>query len=519
MLEREAPLEPLQCEVTDTFKGLGSRAAATLVPFVCSHPFPGCFPADLPSSRHHTAVRYRSMPLHNHFFAYDDPSVDDDSDSTENFLAHPSDAAEKHAKETDSLLPRPHSTSAVTHDNETRTLLYACGLTTFFFFVELIGGYLAGSLGIMSDAAHLLSDLAGFVISLIAVSVSRLPPNAHMTYGFARAEVLGAFVSILFIWALTLTLVFFAIERLFNPEPVHGSLMLMLGIVGLMVNFTLGFVLGHGHCSGHGHSHGEHSHNPSNPHAHDDTVPNQVSLSEGGNCVRRLDDVENHNPDQGNESGHGHEHDIERGDTFNRPNDIHNHRKDTGGQTCSSANTAHRGPGVGKDQRSVNIQAAYLHVIGDILQNVGVIVAALVLMFKPSWTFVDPICTLMFAVMVLMTTKDLARETMTVLMEGTPRSLKLDDIHAKLLELEGVNKVDALHVWSITSRRPALSVHLYKQSMSDGHDVVKDAQKVLAEHFGITHATIQVNFESVEYRDEVMEDPLKNDSVSYRPLN
>ncbi|PXF47795.1 Zinc homeostasis factor 1 [Gracilariopsis chorda] len=479
------------------------------------------------------------MPLHNHFFAYDDPSDGDDNDSAARVLSQPRTASDRHATETDSLLPRPASAPAIDTESETRTLVYACGLTTFFFIVELVGGHLARSLAIMSDAAHLLSDLAGFVISLIAVSVSRLPPNAHMSFGFARAEVLGAFVSILFIWALTMVLVVFAIERLFNPQPVHGPLMLILGIIGLLVNLVLGFVLGHGHSHDHGHSHGEHHHH--DHHVRNDFIPNHVSLNETGKGIQRLNDLENgymftgddhyssesndkdqhaHEHEYGHE--HDHEHDIGNGHSDHRPNGFHKDRKGINHKSSSSQGTAHRGPVAHKEQRSANLRAAYLHVLGDALQNVGVIVAAIVMTFKPSWTFIDPLCTLLFAVIVLMTTKNLARETMTVLMEGTPGSLKLDDIHAKLLTLDGVSKVGDLHVWSITSRRPALSVHLYKENVSAGHDVVKDAQKMLAEDFGISHATIQVNCETVECCDEVMafaEDPLKNDCVSYRPQN
>ena len=88
-----------------------------------------------------------------------------------------------------------------------------------------------------------LSDLAGFLISVTAIFVARLPANAKMSLGFARDEVLGAFISILFIWSLTAALVPFAVYRIFNPEPVNGCLMLALGCIGLAVNLALGLVL------------------------------------------------------------------------------------------------------------------------------------------------------------------------------------------------------------------------------------------------------------------------------------
>lgn len=346
---------------------------------------------------------------------------------------------------------------------ETRTLIGACVLTTFFFFVELIGGYYAGSLAIMSDAAHLLSDLAGLMISLLAVAVARLPPNATMSFGFARAEVLGAFVSILFIWALTIVLVIFAIHRLFAPSAVNGPLMLLLGAIGLAVNVVLGVVLGHGH---HGHAHG---------HGHDDDHAHDHQHSEAEH---------NHAHNDHNHGGHHNDHD---------------HSDDTG----------HDAPGrdwrsilFGHSIKSVNVRAAYLHVLGDALQNVGVLTAALFITIWPSWSFIDPICTLFFAAIVFMTTAQLARETMAVLMEGTPPGVKLNQIHDLLKDIQGVHRVGDFHVWSITASRPALSVHLYMTAEAAGHEVLKSAQRLLAEKFGIFHATIQVNCDTAECCDD-----------------
>lgn len=81
-----------------------------------------------------------------------------------------------------------------------KKLLIAVVLCALFMFAEILGGYLAGSLAIMTDAAHLLSDFASFVISLVALHLSKRPGSTTMSFGYARAEVIGAFVSILLIW-------------------------------------------------------------------------------------------------------------------------------------------------------------------------------------------------------------------------------------------------------------------------------------------------------------------------------
>ena len=149
--------------------------------------------------------------------------------------------------EREPLLPCGASSTGSTREDavgsEMRKIVVAVGLCSVFMIVELVGGYIAGSLAVMTDAAHLLSDMAGFLMSLIAMSVGRLPADASMTYGFARAEVIGALVSVIFIWALTLVLVVLAIYRLWHPERVHAPLMFLLGLIGLAVNIIMGSVL------------------------------------------------------------------------------------------------------------------------------------------------------------------------------------------------------------------------------------------------------------------------------------
>ena len=91
-------------------------------------------------------------------------------------------------------------------DNAIRKLIWVCVICTIFMTIEIIGGYLANSIAIMSDAAHLLSDLLGFLISIISIYISRKVAKNKMSYGYHRAEIIGALVSIVLIWALTLVL-------------------------------------------------------------------------------------------------------------------------------------------------------------------------------------------------------------------------------------------------------------------------------------------------------------------------
>ena len=115
------------------------------------------------------------------------------------------------------------------------------GLATLFCLifvaVEVVGGLLSNSLAILTDAAHLLSDVAGFAISLFAIWASSWEATPRQSYGFFRLEILGALLSIQLIWLLTGIIVYEAIYRLIHTsEPVDGRLMFLVASFGLVVN-------------------------------------------------------------------------------------------------------------------------------------------------------------------------------------------------------------------------------------------------------------------------------------------
>ena len=101
---------------------------------------------------------------------------------------------------------------------------------------EAVGGYLSGSLAILCDAAHQLSDVAGFVISFMAIWLTKKPATLKNSYGYHRADVLGALGSILIIWGLLIWLLTEAVKRLINPTDVDGEIMLITAIFGLGCN-------------------------------------------------------------------------------------------------------------------------------------------------------------------------------------------------------------------------------------------------------------------------------------------
>jgi zinc transporter 2 len=144
---------------------------------------------------------------------------------------------------------------------------------------EVVGGLMSGSLAILSDAAHMFSDLSGFFISIFSVWVGTKPANKILSYGYARAEVIGAMASIVLIWGLTIMLLYEATHRIIVKEFVQDPLiMLITAGGGLLCNIAMAKVLhsgpGHHHHGGgscphsHGHSH-KHGHDHGHGHGHD----------------------------------------------------------------------------------------------------------------------------------------------------------------------------------------------------------------------------------------------------------
>ena len=121
---------------------------------------------------------------------------------------------------------------------------------------KFVGGIIANSLAILTDAAHMFSDLTGFIISLISLFIARKPANTAMSYGYHRAEVIGAMASVILIWGLTAWLVTEATERIVKMDyTINGLVMLITAVLGLLTNLLMFNIL---HSGGHGHSHGGH---------------------------------------------------------------------------------------------------------------------------------------------------------------------------------------------------------------------------------------------------------------------
>jgi cobalt-zinc-cadmium efflux system protein len=127
-----------------------------------------------------------------------------------------------------------------------KALTWALVLTGVFGIVEAVGGWLAGSLALLSDAGHMFTDTAALGLALFAQWVARRPPSVRASYGYARAEVLAAFVNALALLALVVFIVIEAVRRMLAPQPVAGGTVLVIALVGMLVNVVSAWILSRG---------------------------------------------------------------------------------------------------------------------------------------------------------------------------------------------------------------------------------------------------------------------------------
>ena len=153
--------------------------------------------------------------------------------------------------------------------------------------------------------------------------------------------------------------------------------------------------------------------------------------------------------------------------------------------------------------QSLNMRGAFLHVAGDTLGSVGAIIAGIAMVLW-QWYLADPIVSVVVAVLVLVSSWQLVRESVDVLLEGTPRNLNISEILADLGRVEGILAVHDLHVWSITSGLPAMSCHVVLSRAVDAATILAILSRLMSEKYHIHHTTIQTETEHLIEADAIL---------------
>lgn len=140
----------------------------------------------------------------------------------------------------------------------------------------------------------------------------------------------------------------------------------------------------------------------------------------------------------------------------------------------------------------LNVQSAFLHVLGDALASVGVIAAGIVIALT-GWTVIDPLVSVLIGVIILVGSGNVLRKSIHILVEGVPRGLTASEVAEAMHAVPGVSEVHDLHIWTVSPSYISLSAHvvLNDQSLSEAQGIMDDLKAALAEQFGIEHTTIQ----------------------------
>ena len=290
--------------------------------------------------------------------------------------------------------------------NNRRRLVWALGLSVTVLVIEVIGGLRSGSLALLADAGHMLTDVAGLLIALAAMSAGRLPATSSKTFGYRRLEVLAAGVNACFLFLVAGWICFEAWERWQAPPEVASGSMLAFAAVGLAANIAGLLLL----------------------------------------------------------------------------------RKGASG--------------------SINVKGAYLEMWGDLLGSIAVIVGA-VGIAATGWLRIDPVISVLVAVMILPRAWQVLREVIGILIEATPSDLDLDSVRAHWLSKPFVVSVHDMHAWTITSGVPVMSAHVVvrEDALAQGlGPILEDLRGCLDGHFSIEHSTLQVEPEGLVERQEHLHD-------------
>ncbi|XP_039530013.1 zinc transporter 2-like, partial [Pimephales promelas] len=144
-----------------------------------------------------------------------------------------------------------------------------------------------------------------------------------------------------------------------------------------------------------------------------------------------------------------------------------------------------------EEHRNTSVRAAFIHVLGDLLQSLGVLLAATIIYFRPEWKIADPICTFLFSILVLGTTFTILKDIFRILMEGAPHGIDFDSVNDVLLAVGGVKSTHSLRMWSLTASETHLSVHAVIDEQTSPQTVLMDMTKVLQLEYGFSNITVQ----------------------------
>jgi len=282
------------------------------------------------------------------------------------------------------------------HAVNEKNLLTATFLNLVITIVEIAGGLLSGSLALLSDALHNLSDTFATFIAYLATLIGKRDANQKKTFGYKRLEILAALINAVILIVMSIFLIKEAWHRLQEPEPLNSLIMLVVGMIGLLANLYALLIL----------------------------------------------------------------------------------RKDAG--------------------KSLNVKAAYVHLIGDSLSSVVVILGGLLIrIFKIDW--IDPVITVFISVYIIRSGFIILNQSVNILMQSAPKHVDLTQIKVRVEQEAEVLNIHHIHSWMLTDREVHLEAHIELNKdlkLSQVRPIQENIERLLRTEFGIAHITLQFEFDT-----------------------
>ncbi|OUM90460.1 cation diffusion facilitator family transporter [Parageobacillus thermoglucosidasius] len=154
----------------------------------------------------------------------------------------------------------------------------------------------------------------------------------------------------------------------------------------------------------------------------------------------------------------------------------------------------------GNTSENLNLRSAFLHVVGDALGSIGAIIAGLLILFF-DWYIADPIISIVVATLILFSGWRVTKESVHILIEGTPKHIDLEEINKKLHSIPGIQSIHDLHVWTITSGMDSLSCHIVIDPGANAQEILLASRKLIHDTCGIDHITIQIETENLKEQE------------------
>lgn len=382
----------------------------------------------------------------------------------------------------------------------------------------------------------MLNDVFSLLVALWAIKLSRQKSTSSYTYGWQRAEVLGALVNGVFLLALCLSIFLEAIQRFFEPQVISNPvLVLIVGSCGLASNLVgIALFHDHGHAHGapaehehvhgdaetgqagheHGHTHGhEHGHTHADHHRRrseilDEQGPIEEILPEA--VVARTVAESMQRPPRAHgtgtpppSAGHGKAgvppspFTMARMSGRKRPISMSGHSSHHHAQP---QNTTKQG-----GSHDLNMRGVFLHVMGDALGNIGVIATALFIWKTDFWWryYFDPVVSLFITGIIFSSALPLVKSASKILLQAVPKGISLDQVKEDILSIKGVVSVHELHIWQLSDVKMIASLHIQvafdpeeDEGGTDGGRYMKLAREIrkCLHAYGIHSSTIQPEY-------------------------